>query len=568
MSMKTTKILIVLPIIIASLNLHAAMGFPGGSHGSNSGIDIEKIKQQIKNDKSGLQKKKSDPVLDIFGGGNVNTEHDLEIFELAEKLELKLKNDDLVKYYDRQTLDKVLSFAAMAFQAWNPELKETSVKTQIVRNIVNFGFKKGFVSPIMSLIDVSYATGKPQFGNLLNVMMKEISPKVADQLEANYNLPTSINGANFLQLSGHGRQYMWDVLLSQLGHDFSKVHNQKLTTEKKLNDLINPMKHSDESMDHFTENTVRSKNSFLDYYLKTIGHQSMQHISDGAISPEQKKMNAEKFEKRRGLFTDTLASQSNSCYSKCMDEMTENIIDYGTYGNAVGRVAGAVVGKLLKVGGKSGADIGGKVGAAIGTTAGTAVGVYECSKACSDKSSQEKKEKEAKEQKEKEIKEYKQNLKKEQDETRAQQDEIKKQQEKYKSDIKKQEELKQKQIELEKKQAELKKKEEELKIKEGQEKEEDEKEKQVNENTEDQKVENSEKPKQDDEEGSGLTIEEQQKIKKSSTSTPMAPKDDFVTISGSPLSKYDYIKVMDKDVYEAPEKKPILVYPKNPNSLD
>ena len=73
---------------------------------------------------------------------------------------------------------------------------------------------------------------------------------------------------------------------------------------------------------------------------------------------------------------------------------------------------------------------------------------------------------------------------------------------------------------------------------------------------------------QKEDEGPHKTIEEQQKMKKASTSTPRTPVDDF-SIAGVGVSKLDYIKAIKKEKNSSSsETHPGLVYPKSPNSAD
>lgn len=563
--MKKVQLLILATVTIASMNGFAGVTWPSGPNAPKSSIDLEKLKAQIKNEKHSSNSKTD--ATDIFEQ------------QLFEDLVLRLQQDELVKLIDDKTLDNVLSFSALALQAWNPELKDMAIKTQISRNIVQFGFMKGFVTPMMTLIDLSYATGKPQFGNLLNVMLAEISPAVASSFEKNYNLPTSINGVNFTQLSSYGRDYMWKVLVSQIGTDLHVNFNQKLfQVDASLDDRINPMNYSDKSMDHFIDNTIKSKNSYLHQYFEIIGHEQSE-ITKGSLTKEMKKENTEKLVAKRGVFTNSLASETNTCLSKCMDEMGERITKYGDKGETIGTAAGAVVGKLAKTGAAAGAGIGGLIGKGLGSAVGVVAGGYACSQSseCTgkdnekEKAAKEQKQKEIKEQNEKEAKAQREQIQKEQDENKKQQDEIKKQQEKHKNDIKKQEELKKQQQQLAKQQAELKKREEELKKKEDEQKKKDEEDKKKeDEKTNEEAIEEQGQSKtmQKEDDGPNKSFEEQQKMKQDSSSTPMTPADDFSPGARKTISKLDYIKAVKKEKSESSETRPILVYPKSPNSAE
>lgn len=581
--MKNLQLIALLTLTAVSLNSFA--GLPPMPRGPGitpvSPIDTDKIIAQIKNEKHATPDKKQGA--DFFEK------------QLLQNLMTQLQREDLVRSLDDKSLDDVLSFSALALQAWNPELKEAAIKTQLAKNIVQFGFMKGFVSPMMALIDLSYATGKPQFGNLINVMMAEISPSVAGGFEKNYNLPVSINGMTFAQLSSFGRDYMWKVLVLQVGadlqNDFAKASFQ---ADQDINKRIDPMSYSDRGMDHFVEQTMKSKNSYLQKYFALIGYNS-NFSEQGSLSAEAKTKNAETIFAKRGIFTNALASESNTCLSKCMDVIGEKVTKYGDEGDTVGTLVGAAVGKVKKTGAVAAAGIGGLIGRGLGSIIGAGVGGYECTKTkeCAgvdeekEKIAKEKeqKEKELKEQKDREqkdkqlrekaIKEQKEKVQKEIDENRKQQEEIKKQQEeikrqqeKYKDDLKKQEELKKQKQDLEKQQAELKKREEELRKKEEKQKKDEEEERKDTEQKQN-KQQNLQEQKTmlKEDEGSGMTFEEQQQMKKVASSTPITPTDDF-SIIGVGVSQLDYIKAVKKEQNSSVETHPVLVYPKSPNSED
>lgn len=217
--MKKLQRLLILAYTLTSLNAHSTLieGRPLIKH-HNLMMSEEQLIQAIKNERHA-------------SSGNQLTMPGLFFQDDMEKLEEQLRQrlhevGDMTYFRNKNSLDNALIFSALAFQAWNPELRHVDVKIQIVKNIINFGFMKGFVLPTMSLMDLSYSTGKPEFGNLMNVMLAEIAPRLANEFTMKYGIPNIVGGRNFLQISNQGRNEMWSTLVNELGSDFFPNHNE------------------------------------------------------------------------------------------------------------------------------------------------------------------------------------------------------------------------------------------------------------------------------------------------------------------------------------------------------
>lgn len=246
--------------------------------------------------------------------------------QLEELLQARLREvDNIVRFRDHTSLDRVLTFSGLAFQAWNPELRHTDTKTMIVKNIINYGFIEGFVVPTMAMMDASYAIGHEGFGNLMNAMLSEIAPNIAENFKKQYGVPTEVNGQNFDQISNHGRQRMWVALMGQLDPDFYKVHNE---TEILLIDgrLKAKSDNNDLSVNDFINVNINGDKTAIRNYLKKIG----------------KEDNSSQLAGKRRLFSSELGDRvdATQCAVKCLKEVLSGAAEGDAGGKAVGKIAG------------------------------------------------------------------------------------------------------------------------------------------------------------------------------------------------------------------------------------
>ncbi|MGZ6452339.1 MAG: hypothetical protein ACXWR0_12735 [Bdellovibrio sp.] len=66
---------------------------------------------------------------------------------------------------------------------------------------------------------MSYAAGKPDFGNLLNPMLREIDPDLAKQLHDKYKLPLDYRGRSFQDVSTLSDHQIYTTMKNQLGDE-------------------------------------------------------------------------------------------------------------------------------------------------------------------------------------------------------------------------------------------------------------------------------------------------------------------------------------------------------------
>jgi len=495
----------------------------------------------IKNEMHGPVKKKE---ANLFAGENYD--------ELAEQLQNRLREAaEITNFRDHTSFDKALAFTALALQAWNPELRDIDIKAKIARNIVEFGFVQGFILPTMALMDKSYAIGNEGFGNLMNVMLADISPELAKTFQSNYGLPTEFNGRGFYEISNLSRNEMWIALLGQLDPDFYQEHNKKVDTtgaarlnqskdkQDKLNFGQNTTSENyidsyslgkefnsnrfEEKENDFINININGDRTAIAYYLKKIGRNG----------------NSEKIMQTRRLFQNSLGVSTKECATRCFWDVLEGGIKGTSSGEGIGRAIRKYVPQLRTA----------------GLVLGAAHGVDKCiaSTECGGSKEQRAAEKAQKDAdakaKEAQNKAYRETM----DEYRKQ--EAAKQLEADKKDVEKMKHLKQMKEDYEKYQKENQKNTED-------EAEENEK----NESTIHERGGRDINPMIAEEEGSGVTFEDVQKMKQQQ-GMPTAP-DEFASGKVFTVEHHECItKVMEKEK-NAPPIKVDIVYPTNPNAGD
>lgn len=369
--------LLVLIIQLAAANSHATLR-----------TDIPKQKITLTEAQiNAIKNERGRPSKEVLPGifGEDNSE------ELEELLQARLREVSHLTYFrDHTSLDKAITFSGLALQAWNPELRHTDTKKMVIKNIINYGFIDGFVVPTMVLLNSSYAIENKGFGNLLNTMLSDIVPSIADNLKKQYGIPTEVNNQNFDQISKNGRQAMWNTLLSQLDPDFFKVHQEtekllvdgRLKPRAEVEDL--PIKKTIISEDQFDiygasreyepqfkeakindfiNVNINGDKTAIAHYLKKIGKEdNSQKIRDNRTSGMNSTPTNTVKETSGGKFRGVFSSDRKVNAWECAFRCTKDVFMWGLGG----------------VGG--GALIGGPVGAAAMGTAGTVIGLDECSR--------------------------------------------------------------------------------------------------------------------------------------------------------------------------------------------
>lgn len=339
-------------LVISILTINCTAVFAQISPPKKSNQSIEDLKKSvidmIKNEKGKPNKQKQ------------NFFHDFDDDEaLDAAVELKLiEANDILQLRDHKAFEDALTFMSLAYKVWNPELRDIDLKKQFKKNIAYFGFAEGFVTPAMALMDLSYATRMTQFGGLLNIMLNDISPSIAMNLNSSFGIPVEFSNLNFTTLRNQGRDGMWQTLIAGLDPAFYGSHNRVEAT-KDLKESINPLINADPTMDTFLDNTLKTKGSYLNAFMTKMGYTN----SSSKILENREKM--------KGAFSSTTENEPVSCHAKCYKE----IIDRAKYSVPAGAAMGAQAGAL---GGPKGVLAGGIIGGAAGLGVSAYVGYNEC----------------------------------------------------------------------------------------------------------------------------------------------------------------------------------------------
>lgn len=305
--------------------------------------------------------------------------------ELEQLLQARLREvSHLTHFRDHTSLDKALTFSGLALQAWNPELRHTDTKTMIVKNIINYGFMDGFIVPTMSLMDMSYATGNSGFGTLLNVMLNDITPGIAEHFKNKYGIPTEFRQKDFDQISNQARNTMWMSLISQLDPDFYQEHTnvERDFASARLDDgsSVNPntkfkditsndqfdnfSKVSDDNtyygpqeydsavkksdMNDFINVALKGNKTALAHFLKKMGKEDKSqkiyaNRNSGMNSTPTNNPNEKTENKYRGVFSADTKVNAWECTLRC----TKDIITYGGTAGTIGLLGGPVTAGIL-----------------------------------------------------------------------------------------------------------------------------------------------------------------------------------------------------------------------------
>ncbi|MDG0815671.1 hypothetical protein [Bdellovibrio svalbardensis] len=262
-------------------------------------------------------------------------------------------------------------FFSLALQAWNPSLNPNDVERIINRHIENQGLMKGLIEPALALIDTSYAAGKPEFGNMMNPMLKRLAAPLAEGLHRQYGLPLEFTGRNFESVMKLNDRDILSSMQKMLGDEFKRNQPQPLA----IND------NSD-----FMAQAILGKSSFLGFASRNLYPNQMRNGDEGAAEPQgfqpkkdfrstpqqmrnneetpkkgftgkqdwtstPRSSNEDREERPKGLFSKLdLVSMSGQCIARCIDS-TFTIAASGAgigfvLGQQIGAVAGVIIGTI------------------------------------------------------------------------------------------------------------------------------------------------------------------------------------------------------------------------------
>lgn len=126
--------------------------------------------------------------------------------------------------YNQQTIPQAIRFLSLAMQAWNPSLRTVNVGAIINSNVQTYGVAAGLIGPALTLIDISFAAGRPEFGNLLNPMLTQLAPEVGAMMNQKFGMAADYEGRDFNTISKYGNADIWSTMTQTLGGDFYSQH--------------------------------------------------------------------------------------------------------------------------------------------------------------------------------------------------------------------------------------------------------------------------------------------------------------------------------------------------------
>lgn len=322
-----------------------------------------------------------------------------EVFTETEKLKTQMDvalNTALQKN-DQKNQERVSRFFSLALEAWNPSLNPNDIQRIVDRHIENAGLLKGLIEPALALIDMSYAAGKPSFGNLLNPMIRELAPNLANQLHDKYQLPLDYHGQSFDRIAGLSNKQIFSVMSNILGTGnqfYQDVKHEQIDTNADYlpqallgnssfikytaqNSYPNQMHREDDS--GFPQNKNPNQTS-TPRYSNDIddGKATYNPQHNGVSTPRVQGDNLD--EKPHGLFSKTDVLAYGSCFHECAVDVINLGGSSGTAGAFIGGSIGVVVGTLVGgVGAVPGGTAGGFVGGGIGAITGGIIAGTNCS---------------------------------------------------------------------------------------------------------------------------------------------------------------------------------------------
>lgn len=186
-----------------------------------------------------------------------------------------------------QSVQNATRFLAFAIQAWNPSLREVNVSAILKSNISKYGVNEGLIKPTLSLIDISFAAGRPEFGNLLNPMLNSVAPDIAATLNAKFGMALDYEGKSFTNVSQYSKGEIWTTMTRTLGENFyGKDQDSQSQSQSQSNmNTLTP--------DRFLSGTLMGKGSYFAYALSNqMNKMGIQNSADTDGTFGKKNVNA------------------------------------------------------------------------------------------------------------------------------------------------------------------------------------------------------------------------------------------------------------------------------------
>lgn len=321
--------------------------------------------------------------------------------------------EKLIRPHNAQSIPQAARFLSLAIQAWNPSLRTVSINALINSNIQKYGVVAGLINPALALIDISFASGRPEFGNLLNPMIAQVAPEIGISLYRKFGMATDYEGRDFDTISQYGNGDIWTTMTQTLGGDFyaqdpehkqqNKLDpNQDLATQVfqgrgsyfayRLSKAVgqgNINQDINEEMPTQKRNAPSRNNGLSSTPGFGPGEDGMpsggkkpfttnnRNLTSNPGQGEDMPGGGRKTGTPKGPFTNRSLVTYQSCLNQCYKDAMGNIVP----GMAAGATMGIAIGTIL---GGAGAVLGGPAGTILGGGLGVAAGVDECrhSKAC------------------------------------------------------------------------------------------------------------------------------------------------------------------------------------------
>jgi len=321
--------------------------------------------------------------------------------------------EKLVHAHSERTIPQAVRFLSLAMQAWNPTLRNTNLNAMINSNIKTYGVVIGLVNPTIALMDISFAAGRPEFGNLLNPMLTQVTPELGSMLNRKYGMAMDYEGRDFDTISQYGNADIWTTMTHTLGGEFyaNNAEGNQSNTFDQNRDLATQIFQGrgsfydykvqreigslGRSQDLNDEAPITSKTGFPSRhndYTSTPGYRPGADPSSPGRAPFRTnnrdltsnpgRSDEMPNEGRAGKFKGPFSNRNLSAYQSCFNECYNNAADNVPKGSKAGGVIGGAIGTLA--GGPAGGITGGIIGGLIGAGVGVGAGIDNCrhSKAC------------------------------------------------------------------------------------------------------------------------------------------------------------------------------------------
>ncbi|WP_413560795.1 hypothetical protein [Bdellovibrio sp. HCB209] len=157
------------------------------------------------------------------------TEH-FELMDMSDPSSIRQVDGLFVSRADENSVQQGIRLYSLAMEAWNPSLKNTNTRLQIMAHVKSQGVINGLIAPAMSLIDHAMQTNDFQFAAKLAAMIKHISPALHRSIENKWVLQDTTT--SFKDLAVKSDPQIADIFSSLLGSSFNAYANGEKSFEQ------------------------------------------------------------------------------------------------------------------------------------------------------------------------------------------------------------------------------------------------------------------------------------------------------------------------------------------------